>query len=80
LYILDEHVRTEHPMPTTELVEGYLTRKAWESFGDWWAEYRDMSPYYKQVYGLEKYVRNFLPTFIGKAGGIVLQELGWTSS
>jgi hypothetical protein len=76
LYILEEHVRTEHPMPTTELVEGHVTRKAWETFRDWWADYRDMSAYHEQVYGSEKDVRNFLSTFIGEAGGMVLQELG----
>ena len=54
LYILEEHVRTEHPMATTELVEGHVTRKAWETFRDWWADYRDMSAYHEQVYGSEK--------------------------
>jgi hypothetical protein len=63
-------------MPTTELVEGYMNRKAWETSRDWWPDYRDMSAYHKQVYGSEKDVLNFLPTFIGEAGGMVLQELG----
>ena len=28
LFVLEEHVRTQHPIPTMELVEGYVTRMA----------------------------------------------------
>jgi hypothetical protein len=36
LFVLEEHVRTGHSIPTMELVEGYITRTAWETFRDWW--------------------------------------------
>ena len=40
LFVLEEHVRTQHPIPTMELVEGYVTRTAWDTLMEWWVEYR----------------------------------------
>ena len=76
LFVLEEHVRTDHPIPTAELVEGYVTWMAWDTLMDWWADYREMLAYHEQVYGSKKDVRNFLSTFIGEAGGLVMHELG----
>ena len=69
LFVLEKHVRKEHPIPTVELVDELMTR-------NWWANYRKIYAYYKDVYGIEKDVRNFLCTCIGEAGGLVLEELG----
>ena len=43
---------------------------------NWWTNYRNIYAYYKDVYGVEKDVRNFLYMCIGEAGGLVLKELG----
>jgi hypothetical protein len=34
-----------------ELVERYVTRMAWDTLMEWWADYRDIYAYHKQVYG-----------------------------
>ena len=58
-----------------ELVEGYVTRMAWDTLMEWWADYRDIYAYHKQVYGSEKDVWDVLCTCIGEAGGMVLHKL-----
>ena len=54
LFVLEEHMRTEHPIPTVELVEGYISREAWDALRDWWSNYREVYGYYRQVYGSER--------------------------
>ena len=76
LFVLEEHVSTDHPLHTAELVNGYVTRGAWNTFRDWWSDYADMLTYREQVYGSKKDIRDYLSTFVGEAGGLVLQELG----
>ena len=76
LFVLEEHVSTDHPLHTAELVNGYVTRGAWTTFRDWWSDYADMLTYREQVYGYKKDIRDYLSTFVGEAGGLVLQELG----
>ena len=67
---------TDHPLYNADLVGGYVTRRAWDAFRDWWENYEDMLTHKEQVYGTRKDVRDFLSTFVGEAGGLVLQELG----
>ena len=35
LFVLEEHVRADHPLHTAELVDGYVTRRSWNTFRDW---------------------------------------------
>ena len=37
LLVLKEHVRKEHPIPTVELVDEFVTRAAWDITRNWWA-------------------------------------------
>ena len=37
LFILEEHVRKVHPIPTVELVDEFVTRAAWDITRNWWA-------------------------------------------
>ena len=69
-------MRTQQPIPTMELVERYVTRMAWDTLMEWWADYRDIYAYHKQVYGSEKDVWDVLCKCIGEAGGMVLHKLG----
>ena len=43
---------------------------------NWWANYRNVYAYNKDVYGVEKDARNFLCRCIGEAESLVLEELG----
>ena len=58
------------------LSDGYLTRGAWSTFKDWWSDYADMLNYRERVYCSKKDIRDYMSTFVGEAGGLVLQELG----
>ena len=58
------------------MVNGYVTRGAWDIFRDWWSDYADMLTYKEQVHGTREDIRDYLSTFVGGAGGLVLQELG----
>ena len=62
LFILEVHVRKVHPIPTAELVDGFVTRAAWDITMNWWANYRNIYAYHTDVYGVEKDVRSFLCT------------------
>ena len=37
LFVLKEHMRKEHPIPTVELVDEFVTRAAWDITRNWWA-------------------------------------------
>ena len=76
LFVLEEHASTDHPLPTAELVNGYVTRRAWNTFRDWWSGYADTLTYREQVYGSKKDIRDYLSTFVGEAGGLVLRHMG----
>ena len=41
LFILEEHVRKVHPIPTVELVDGSMTRVAWDITRNWGRERRE---------------------------------------
>ena len=40
VFVMEDHVRTMHPIPNMELVEGCMTRVALNTLIDWWADYR----------------------------------------
>ena len=54
LLVLEEHVSNDHPLYIADLVDGYVTRRAWDAFRDWWGDYEDMLAYKEQVYGTRK--------------------------
>ena len=76
LFVLEDHVFADHPLHNAELVDGYVTRRDWNAFKNWWDNYEDMLTYKEQVYDTKKDIRDYLSTFVGGAGGLVLQELG----
>ena len=69
LYIMEGHVRTEHPAPMVVLVEGYVDRVNWDTFRDWWSDYR-------AIFASHMDTRATLTACMGAAAGRVLQELG----
>ena len=74
LFVLEEHVRTHHPIPTAELVEGYVTWMAWDTFRDWWADYRDRYMARRRMSGISP------PLSLVRQGAWSCTSWGWSSS
>ena len=80
LFVLEEHVSTDYTLHTAELVDGYVTRRSWDTFKDWWSDYKDMLTYKEQVHGTRKDIRDYFLHSWVEQGVWSCKSWGWTSS